>query len=464
MKIMANKARPRTKNKPGFFSLLLTAVVIAAGVFGVYKVHSLKGGAYFPAFLQEQAEKQTDKKGETQPQTEVTTESSATEKTIALTKSIGEKDKTLTAALLSYCAENFDEKTLTQVLDGMQDANYDREIWYTATGTSLYALQSIASGEVDKGTVHDTGTKNGAIRIGFGGKVNLALTQDPAAVSEDLKKMLSTMDVAVLSNDCTLTSDGQTGAFKGEAKAAELYKTLGVDVVTLANPHIFDYGAAALSDTAAALDEAGIAHVGAGATVNDAARPAYFLAGGRKIAFMGAAGLLNEPKAPAATSEGAGIFSLQKNLDTVTAAVKAIKGTCDYVFVYISAGTDKNANWFDGDQQKWSKALVDAGADGVIGAHSTRLQGMEFYNGKLIVYGLGNFLYDTSSRDTGIYQITIGEDGKFSYTFLPCGQQNSSVALYTADAQKSAASKRVETYCGNVVKIAADGTITNNRR
>ena len=461
---MANRA-PK-KNKPGFFSLLLTLLVIAAGVFGVYKVHMIRGDTSIPAFLQEKSDKTSGKKDTTKPADEATTEASnATETTIELTNQLAKADKTLTAAMLAYCAENFDEKTLQSVLDGIKGEDYDREIWYTATGNSIYALQSITSGEVEKGTVKDTGAKKGAIRIGFGGKVNLALADDPAAaVSEDLRKVLSTMDIAVLNNDCTLTPDGQTAAFKANAKAAKAYETLGVDAVAIANAHINDYGAATLGDTTTALEDAGVAHIGAGSTVNEAAKPAYFLAGGRKIAFMSAAGLLNSRNVAAATADRAGVFSLSKNLTAVTGAVKAIKDTCDYVFVYISAGIDENASWFDGDQDRWSKALIDAGADGVIGAHSNRLQGMEFYKGKLIVYGLGNFLFDSATRETAVYQLTIGEDGTFTHTLLPCTQQNSSVALCTTDADKSAVAKRVTTYCGNVVKIASDGTITNNRR
>ena len=145
-------------------------------------------------------------------------------------------------------------------------------------------------------------------------------------------------------------------------------------------------------------------------------------------------------------------------------AVKAAKAESDYVFVYIQAGIDENANWFDSDQDSWSKALIDAGADGVIGAHSSRLQGMEFYKGKLIVYGLGNFLYDDKDRETGVYKLTIGKDGKFTHSLLACRQTANGVSLCTADADKSAVYSRVSKFCGNVVKVADDGTITNNRR
>ena len=194
------------------------------------------------------------------------------------------------------------------------------------------------------------------------------------------------------------------------------------------------------------------------------ARPAAFLAGGRRIAFLGASDTLSWRGGKAATASSAGVLSLRGNLDAVKNAVKAAKAENDYVFVYIQAGIDENANWFDSDQDSWSKALIDAGADGVIGSHSTRLQGMEFYKGKLIVYGLGNFLYDDKDRETGVYKLTIDKDGKFTHTLLACRQTSNGISLCTADADKTAVYARVSKFCGNVVKIDNSGTITNNRR
>jgi hypothetical protein len=89
---------------------------------------------------------------------------------------------------------------------------------------------------------------------------------------------------------------------------------------------------------------------------------------------------------------------------------------------------------------------------------------MEFYKGKLIVYGLGNFWYDGTNRETGVYKLSIDKDGKLTHTLVPCKQTANGVSLCTADADKNAVFSRVTKFCGNVVKISSDGTITNNRR
>ena len=270
------------------------------------------------------------------------------------------------------------------------------------------------------------------------------------------------MDIQVINSDCALSSDGRTAAYLASAKSAEMYKQLGVDLAAVANSHVSDYGADVIAQTLKTLDTNEVSHTGAGSNLSEAAKPACFIAGGRKIAFLSASDTLRAGKA--ASGSGAGVLSLRSDLDAVKTAVKTAKAENDFVFVYIHAGIDANAVWFDSDQIAWSKALIDAGADGVIGARSTRLQGMEFYKGKLIVYGLGNFLYDEKTRETGIYKITIAEDGTLSHAFLPCSQSGGKVALCTAAADKNAVFSRISKYCGNVVKVDADGTIRNNRR
>ena len=237
-----------------------------------------------------------------------------------------------------------------------------------------------------------------------------------------------------------------------------------MDLAVVANDRVAVNGADGVAQTLKTLESADVSHVGAGADVNEAAKPAYFLVGGRKIAFIAAADTLAWRSAYAATATSAGVFSLRYSLDAVKYAVKAAKEVSDYVFVYIHAGVDDNASWFDIDQDTWSKALIDEGADGVIGARSSRLQGMEYYNGKLIVYGLGNFLYDDSTRETGIYKLSIAKDGTLSHFFLPCIQSGGKVSLCTNDADSYSVFNRISTYCGNVVSVDSDGTIRNNRR
>lgn len=458
-------AKPAAKkNKPRFFSVLLTLILIAAGVFGVYKVRSIMTSDPMSAFLPEGSPSSASAPDAPQTEPEETTEP-ADEQAVALAKAIGEADETLTPAFLSYIADNCDAKALETVLEAMQTKDYDKEVWFTSTGNSFYALQALANGDVEKGVVRDMKTEKDTIELGFTGKVNAAQSGMAAAtVSADLQKVLQGMDIQMIDSECAFSADGKTAQFMADAKTAAVYKELGVDVATLGNARATGFGADALAQTLRALEENDVSHVGAGADVTEASKPASFLAGGRRIAFLGASDVLSWRGGKAATASSAGVFSLRNSLDAVRNAVKAAKAENDYVFVYINAGIDENANWFDSDQDSWSKALIDAGADGVVGAHSSRMQGMEFYKGKLIVYGLGNFWFDGKDNETAVYKLTIGKDGKFTHTLIPCKRSESGVALCTSDADKASVRSRVSQFCGNVVVVGSDGTIQNNRR
>ena len=458
------KAAGHRKNRPTFFSLLLTLVFVAAGVFGIYKIYpyiSARGGSFASSFLQEKetSTKPSGKSETTAAPTETT--EVVDENAAAVARAIGEADSSFSPALLTYCAENMSAKSLQGVLDSIKNKTYKPEVWFTSTGKSLHALNALADGDVEKGIVLDrTAEEKSAVDIAFAGKVNPALAETTEGnLSADLLKAMQGADIQVACNECVFSEDG-AAAFRADAKRAKLYEEMGVDVVTLASIHASDYGSAGLASTVAALDEAKIAHIGAGKDESAASTPAYFLAGGRKIALIGTAQTLYWKKTQSASASAAGVFSLT---DSVAKAVETAKKTSDYVFVYMNAGIDENASWFDGDQSSWARKLIDAGADGVIGAHSNKVQGMEFYKDKLIVYGLGDLWYDSTSRESGIYQISIAADGTISHSLLACAQRGSKASLCT-DADKAAVFGRVAKYCGNVVKVQQDGTIVNNRR
>ena len=63
---------------------------------------------------------------------------------------------------------------------------------------------------------------------------------------------------------------------------------IGVDLVSLANNHAYDYGEQALLDTFSTLEGAGIPYVGAGRNIEEAKKPVYLIANGMKIAVVSA--------------------------------------------------------------------------------------------------------------------------------------------------------------------------------
>jgi poly-gamma-glutamate synthesis protein (capsule biosynthesis protein) len=118
-------------------------------------------------------------------------------------------------------------------------------------------------------------------------------------------------DLFVLNLECCISVRGERWPdprkpffFRAPPRAAELLAGFGVDCVTLANNHTLDFGAVALADTLEHLDAAGVAWVGAGATVAEARRPRVLAAGGERLAV---AAFSDHPRAYAATEDGPGI-------------------------------------------------------------------------------------------------------------------------------------------------------------
>ncbi|MDR0445464.1 MAG: CapA family protein, partial [Oscillospiraceae bacterium] len=87
-------------------------------------------------------------------------------------------------------------------------------------------------------------------------------------------------------------------------------------------------------------------------------------------------------------------------------------------------------------QRRTARALIDLGADVVIGAHPHVVQSFEYYNGKPIVYSLGNFIFNSRNPETLALFITI--DGKnITLRAVPC--KMSGTLTYAADDGDAAA-------------------------
>ena len=77
----------------------------------------------------------------------------------------------------------------------------------------------------------------------------------------------------------------------------------------------------------------------------------------------------------------------------------------------------------------------DVGADLIVGTHAHTLQGIDFYNDKAIVYNIGDFIFNHETKDTGIFQLKIDNEGNFKYYFLPCQQKDKYTFLLNGNEQ-----------------------------
>ncbi len=203
----------------------------------------------------------------------------------------------------------------------------------------------------------------------------------------------------------------------------------GFDVLSLANNHVGDYGPRSLVETVRLVRRAGITPVGAGANARVARAPAVVERGGVRFGVL-AFNAIGE--SPAAGADRPGTVRLamrprlgpldQGQLDRLERAIRALRSRVDVVMVLPHWG-EQYTNVPVPDQRTVARALVDAGADLVVGGHPHWVQGAELHRGRLIAYSLGNYVFDMDfSRETqeGVaLEVLLWDDQVKAAEFVP---------------------------------------------
>ncbi|HWP63884.1 MAG TPA: CapA family protein [Candidatus Binatia bacterium] len=177
--------------------------------------------------------------------------------------------------------------------------------------------------------------------------------------------------------------------FSADPALVEGLARAGIDWVSLGNNHIGDAGRAGIVQTRRNVERTGIAVSGAGANLAEAHTPAWLEAGGLRIAVFGYDTIA---RYYAATEDRPG--SAQLTAAAARADIAAARRAgADLVIVYPHWGVEYRATP-TAAQRRLAHAVVDAGADLVIGNHAHWAAAMEVYEGKPIWYALGNFVFD----------------------------------------------------------------------
>lgn len=220
---------------------------------------------------------------------------------------------------------------------------------------------------------------------------------------ERVKALTRASDLYVVNLECPFTDKGtklqKNFNFRARPELVAGLEAGGVDVVSLANNHLMDYGAEGLFDTLTVLDTAKIARFGAGRSLADARTPAIVDVKGVKVAFLGYFFLGDrniEPKEVIATESTPGVaghFTDTAALKTMLQAdIRAAKKKADHVIPFFHWGREGKGQP-EPYQVELGHAAIEAGASAVIGSHPHVLQGIELYQQKPIVYSLGNFVF-----------------------------------------------------------------------
>ncbi|MBI4190485.1 MAG: CapA family protein [Betaproteobacteria bacterium] len=230
--------------------------------------------------------------------------------------------------------------------------------------------------------------------------------------------------------------------------AVEALTAAGINVVSLANNHALDYGAAGLQQSIELLDNANIAHAGAGRNRAEARRAVMLNKNGVRIALLSYTSvcvpafvatekepgvamvriittyspnlrLLQQPASPLYTKSSGEPEDVAALLDDVRSA----KAEADIVLVAWHWGLSERWGKLADYQRTLGHAVIDAGANAIIGNHAHMLLGIEFYRGCPIFYALGNFGFDMRHpyfrQESAIVQFELSHRGIDQIRLIP---------------------------------------------
>ncbi len=201
-----------------------------------------------------------------------------------------------------------------------------------------------------------------------------------------VKHIFENDDLTLVNLETTFTTAKKkakkTFRFKGDPSYVNILKEGSIEMVNIANNHIYDYLQKGFDDTLETLEQAGILYSGEG-------HIAFFETKGLTIASLGYCGWSTSIK------------------DQLKSDLEDVRSKGDLVIVSFHWGKERS-NYPNDIQKELGRFAIDHGADLVAGHHPHVIQGIEKYKGRYIVYSLGNFCFggnrNPKDKDTFIFQ------------------------------------------------------------
>ena len=267
------------------------------------------------------------------------------------------------------------------------------------------------------GTVH----AGDEINLAFLGEMTFTKEMEPLLEEkgaefpfDGVREALQNSDFAVGFLNSPITTSGEPDPdvrtpFRAPISVARGLASGGIKLVSLATPHITDYGEEGIKETLDALDWYIVKRVGVGKNLEEARKPAIVNVKGIKVAFL-------------AYLRGDQFTSKYADLETpgpcplapeiLEEEIPKAKKAADLVVVLVHWGISGRSKGVSEKQRFWAKMMLDLGADAVVGQQSHRLYGAELIDGKPIIYSLADFifgLYDKLHAMTVLPVITFSK-------------------------------------------------------
>ena len=247
----------------------------------------------------------------------------------------------------------------------------------------------------------------------------------------------ASFDYAIVNLECPVLSNNAKKILKSgphlfcSHEAVEVLKQSGFSCVTLANNHTLDYGESSLLETIDVCNKAGLDTVGAGKGIKEAERILYKKINDEVIA------IINCCEHEFSVTDGKSVGTNPLNPVQQYKDIQTARASADYVLIIIHGGHE-HYQLPTPKMTETYRFFIDAGADAVVNHHQHCYSGYEFYKGKPVFYGLGNFCFDWKGREedpkwTTGYMVNLSfKKESTTFEILPyyqCTKQNSSVQM-----------------------------------
>jgi poly-gamma-glutamate synthesis protein (capsule biosynthesis protein) len=204
---------------------------------------------------------------------------------------------------------------------------------------------------------------------------------------------------------------------RSPTETVEALVDAGFTTLSLANNHSMDYGIPGLRDTIDALDAAGLNHAGAGVDLDAAVRTDLQEHGELTVATLSFTDVFVEGFIARSFQGGA----LQAEPDVFVPLIQNAAAEADLVIAHFHWGEEYDIAPGE-DQRENAEIAAAAGADIIVGHHPHVLMPVERIGETLVIYSLGNFVFDqgwSRTRESAIARYTLGEDGTARVELVP---------------------------------------------
>jgi len=219
----------------------------------------------------------------------------------------------------------------------------------------------------------------------------VVINKRPSHILDEMESILRKSDIVCVNLEAVFSNRGKPldriPVFRLNPDTFNLITKANINVVSLANNHMFDYGPDAFLDTVNLLKENNILYFGAGLSFDEAIKPAILEFKGIKLGFLG---FRDEESC---WSDKNNVITPQMKRHLVTNCIQRLKPKVDIIILSLHFGWEYQFYPSPRDVNL-CREFINKGANLILGHHPHYPQGVETYNNGLIIYSLGNFIWD----------------------------------------------------------------------